>query len=1510
MFSNTDLNNHFKNSQIIKNQALVLAEWNLNSSDNIDVIGNYRFRRNDSVYNTLRMTFSKEDASTPTPYYWGATDFDILIDGGLDENNDPILFKKGYERLKNIYSLEDCFNRFRPRSGINKILWLGLEPMFFPPTDQYIHERPRYYAGSRDDKFKYWTSYRQESVTKNNTKIINTFGLSEPLDSISDPGYYISDAAPFVKYKNTLPTNKIVVKIQTGTGSGNGSASPFKNSLTKQENFPDKFYADDTHRDNMRIPHTWQIQGLFGDTWKTLLSDDINNIPLTLDKTSVDNDGYLELVYGLIVPEQFKYNFKIAETFANESALPESSVIGYAYLIKENETSRGKFYVWNGIEYYQFEPRYAWRVGSEDVLASSQYATNLTPANVDFIDEHGNGRMREYQYIDGIRVFVTKMNRPSIPFELIEISPRLCVDITDRVTAFSLEKIASDIGNSGLPVGQLLVSNGNISIFDYDQAFNSNNVFSIIRDFMSKNLQIKFYEGILDVNGSDYYMPVKTMYADGFQDSSSTDRTLSIDLRDMFFYFESFTAPQLVMNDVTLSVAVSMLLDSIGFSNYTFRRLSNENDIVIPNFYIAPNTTIAQVLNDLATSTQSAMFFDEYNNFVVMSKKYMMPEKVSDRGTDFTLVGAESPGGQIANIIDVASKDAEIYNDGKITYSTRYLQRSVTSLSQASQLDSDRIYGYQPALLWEVSPTENVKSQNDVSGTQSAYILTAIPLNSYLSDVLPSVVGGKIIHNTIDLGSAVYWMPRYNGYLYANGEIIKFDAVQYRVSGINDAVWITSVEEYQNYFSKLKFGGKIYPTGSVRIYAEPYYDQSTISGLKEGAVAKHGRGQFGTTVRQHVAGVDQYWTTATNHHTFKMDSDYIFKSKTLPDTEIGKTGIVTDSFNLNVRGYISNALSSTPSMENDKGYLPIEGSIQASALNIKGPYFAESVGTPLSYISFIHRNSMAIDPNKTTKNDKVISKPEAFGTRLRIVGKSDSVNNSKQTADGSSTYYNKTIKDVFNPTTGKTEDVNVIFAGASGGIAILLDENSNTGYYFEILALSEDSSKFANTSDPVNNVFFYKVKKKVGAKDTDSAIPELLWSGLAPIYVDDGKFTGQSRMMAEDKPSVYDLAIEYATIGSPQSTVNLHKRFNLYINGNNVAVVDDTNALPDISEIDRFDSGIVNPKSMGLFVRGSANVMFEHVYAIGKKLEYTVPTSYSNGDDILLSRAETDIARDPRASAENIKWVIKSAEPSTDISDNEQFSRYTIAGPIKKSFMSSVGDSIKGPEYDIWYDEFGTIMREAAYFNIRYDKAYPSMYSIVSPTFNDMCGYRISGFNQNPYGAEFMVFNITDAPLNLDSASGNYLRIQGIAFTQESQHDLTVDEYYKKRGDLSNPQFDGTNAINQQYFDKYTDIKNSRITYGSKTFTLEPKYVQTQDAANNLMKDIISLVSKKRKSVGVKIFANPALQLGDIVTIDFKHNYGTGYWDEISGSRFVIYHISYSKTIDGPETTLYLSEVG
>jgi hypothetical protein len=63
-----------------------------------------------------------------------------------------------------------------------------------------------------------------------------------------------------------------------------------------------------------------------------------------------------------------------------------------------------------------------------------------------------------------------------------------------------------------------------------------------------------------------------------------------------------------------------------------------------------------------------------------------------------------------------------------------------------------------------------------------------------------------------------------------------------------------------------------------------------------------------------------------------------------------------------------------------------------------------------------------------------------------------------------------------------------------------------------------------------------------------------------------------------------------------------------------------------------------------------------------------------------------------------------------------------------------------------------------------------------------------------------------------------------------------------------------------------------------------------------------------KRSVGVNIFSIPTLQLGDIVNIDYKNNDNLPVIGN-STTRFVIYNIEYSRTPQGPNMTIYLSEV-
>lgn len=1440
MFQNQELQNHLETASSIRIESLVLAEWNMNVAENISQIGNYRYRptsADSSRYKRIAESFSYDDSESL--FYTGATDADVVIDGGLDNDNAPIAFISKKEKERMLYSLEDCFGRFRPRSGINKLRYF--ENNYSHHDNIFMSERPRYYMADKKDPFKYWSSYRTEE------------GLERGIaNNIVNGRYYIDDAAPYVVYKNQIPANRIVVKMQTNVGDLD--LGPFSDSAGA---YLDPFYGDT----NKTTPVRWRIQYLEGSNWNNAISFDENSTRRN-GAPIVGADGYLEIGYGLIIPDQYYDVFRFEKRLVSSSLLPSPADLqdGTAFLVVNNADVKGTVHiVINGL-YESFTASYGWQI-IDDINRSVSFVTDLTDPDFFQSEQSSTVTYREFKYLKGLRVVVETMNKLESTFDLIELSPRLVVDLSDKVQQFSVKKSASDLGVSGLPVGQLLAGTGTLELFDYDQAFFKENTGSIVRDYTAQNIQIKFYETVLDVNGNDFFIPIKTMYTEGFPSISNKDRSVSLGLRDLFFYFESSSAPQMLFQSASLSYAVSFLLDSIGFSNYTFLRNENEPEEVIPYFYIEPDTSVAEVLNNIARSTQSTMFFDEYNNFIVMSKGYIMPTE-QERATDTTLYGTrdfndtgvnknETTSAKLANIVNISSQDNQIFNDGKIVYTTRYIQRSYSSIRQASMLDRDKTWVYKPSLIWEVSATENVRSVNQEVSDQSFYSLAAIPINSDLTDQIPYVRNHTLLDNIIDFGDAVYWLTRYNGYFYANGEVIKFDAVQYSIPGLSateqtedgtDNVWISSRREYQRYFSKLPFNGKIYPTGLVRIYSEPTYE--TIDGvtrLVNGSVVKHGRGQFGTDIVYHNAGLSSHWTSDENIRGALMDSKYIFRSEPLPETTLGAAGIDNNrAQETNRTGLIKNFLANQYISE-VPGSPEYPATTQSSALVMQGGFSAESINLT-DFVSYIYK--------------PLDNKFKHFGTRLRIIGKIKNNDVRGQEADGAVTYF--TVADA-------TTSQDVAIAGASAGLACLINPETNNGYYFELAALTS-ASNLSDYGDDENiaDMFFYKVVRDASAEsDNNKAIPVKLWSGIGNILVDSGDFVGQSRLSSDTSTTIYDIAVEYEDFSD-------FRRFYLYVNNVIVATVDDGDPLP-----------IYN--NAALFIRGASRAMFENIYAL--------TDNYSQNATFSLD-----------APAKSVFGI-------DDLNANESFRKYAMSGLIQSTYLAGLGPN-EPPRYNIYFEEFGTIMREASYFNVRYDKAYPVLAAKIAPTFNRVKGYTVSGFRAGSYGAEFLIFNNTDSVLNLDSTSGNYLRIQGIAFTQQSNDELSVDEYFNRISNLSDPEIvDGEIVVAPGIAkEAYQNIKFSRMTHGRKEFVIDAPYIQSQDSANSLMSWLASKVMKKKKSVGLEIFAMPTLQLGDIVNINYKNEDGI---DEIApeSTRFVVYYIEYDRKPDGPSMNVYLSEV-
>jgi hypothetical protein len=1555
MFQSEELDNHLKKSHTIETESAVYAEWNLNDLDNIERLGNYRYRPGtiDNQFSILPSTYDPLDEGG---YYTGATQADIVVESGFDDEDNPTFFTAPNKKMELLYSLEDCVKPHRPRSGINKLLYLGTEASQYLdigdkiPGEQEVLDiarRPRYYMSSRYDQFKYWTSFR----TGEENEEQEPFGISrEPLGDIS----YIYDACPFVVYKNQVPTNKIVVKMQTNVGDID--LGPFRSD---DETIEDPLFGFQ----NQTTPLRWRIEALKGDTWTEIISFDENSTD-SEGNTVIKNDGYVEISYGISIPERYRDFFVYAGVLSSSTLLPEVAPFGYAYLIQEEENTRGIFKIFDGT-WVDFIPEYSWNLAKDELDITTPIVTK--PSNPDyFINDGGEIQFREFEFIRGIRIAVETMNKPQCTFDLIEMSPRLFVDLSEKAYSINITKTMSDLGNGSVPVGNIKAAVGSMEIFDDDFAFNENNPFveetntgSILSSYVDMRIKLNFYQIVKNVNGFDYFIPIKTMYTDGIPAVSESTGMVSLEIRDFFFFLESSKAPEILITDASISYAVTLLLDYIGFSNVVFKRVPGVPEIIIPYFFVAPDQNVAEVLEQLATASQTAMFFDEYNNLVVMSKEYLLPRQ-GDREPDSLLLGQED-GEILPNIINLSSEEKRIYNDGNINYTTRYLQRAISKYSQASFTDRFKTYGYKPSLLWEVAGKEQLRSQNELPQQSQGFVLSAAPLSTTLTDEVPSVDNGEITNNIIDLGENIDNVSSYNGYFYANGEIIQYDAMEYAITGPTDdgenLVWIKNNLDYQRYFSKLPFNGKMYPTGNLRIFAEPEYalfnDELTIIGIK-----KHGRGRFGTPVVSHEAGLNEYWLeNSTIKGCVQLTEDYLFNTSEIidypDDLSNGVAGkfddrlpAITDPKNVDTfstnairNGIIKNFRANKYYTENELDYFDTTrvGTLQSSALVFKGPDVPENMRTA-DFVSYVY---------------KELPEPfKHFGTRLRIIGKVESTNQKSQTPHGAFPIFETIDLNVDEP------EKNVQIFGGAGGLAFNLNKETNVGYYFEIISLTQDnidqytgsnrprvvsykiladpapscvnnvvtvrteqtiewavgqrvviqgmvdslnptdtrtplngeyiisavgtdkkSFQYTIPGDPIanrtsntgatasisdlgknviSNVYFYKVLSNSEGK----AVPYKLWSGTANVLVDDGKFTGQYRFVGEENPTVYDLSAEYISVGAA-------KRFFLYINGKQVATVTDTDPLPEYN-------------NMALFVRGTSRCMFENIYAIGGNV------SQNSGADI--------------------NAPISEVFGETEINANKALRKYALSGVIQSTYLSEIG-SEEPPKYLLYFDEFGTIMREASYLNIKYDRAFPALYARVMKTLNRLKGYSISGFYAGAYGADFLIFNCTDTNINLDDTTGNYLRIQGITFTQNTTKSLSVDDYYKIRSSVTDPinNFDGSliNPLIQK--EEYNAILNSRTKYGTNEFTIESPYIQSDDAAENVFAWTLEKITKPKILVGLNTFATFNLQLGDLLKIDYKNNEGMDVISDIE-KNFVIYNIEYTKDQNGENMTMYLAE--
>ena len=462
--------------------------------------------------------------------------------------------------------------------------------------------------------------------------------------------------------------------------------------------------------------------------------------------------------------------------------------------------------------------------------------------------------------------------------DLIEISPRLSLDLTDYLIGFSIKK---ELGNTStpLPLGSISSNSARINfskipiiigdsdlnsselndvipISNYASAF-VNNVEtkkSPLNGILVRGVKIRgFFDIDPDMSASGpssnkKTVPAFVMYSERWDETSDT---VNVECYDIIKRIQSLLCQSIYLRNKTVQEITYSILDSVGFCEYisddliklrAIRSFSDQqsssefvNNIESVNYYWSnKDENVTSALNDLFKTFQITMFADE-RGAVRFTSIYQLNRRINNISNQYLVKLQDFSDENITSNIETFSIE-ENERPSKITmrYKKPYPYYSEPRISRKVRRTLENrnasIIKETNKIVWEpdqealVLPYFELAAPGITSTTQKFIKFNADNL--------------KYINKIID----------YSGYLLIDKEIVKYDGLEFiftPVSISNNTInyqgqpfthIVKSPEDIDSILSDAtdKFGAKT-------IYYQP-----------TGYIVNVERGQFGTTPSKHT----------------------------------------------------------------------------------------------------------------------------------------------------------------------------------------------------------------------------------------------------------------------------------------------------------------------------------------------------------------------------------------------------------------------------------------------------------------------------------------------------------------------------------------------------------------------------------------------------------------------------------------------------------------------------------
>lgn len=502
--------------------------------------------------------------------------------------------------------------------------------------------------------------------------------------------------------------------------------------------------------------------------------------------------------------------------------------------------------------------------------------------------------------------------------QVIEISPRLEVDLSDFVQDVSISK-SLDAGNTSLPISSInsndakvvlsgipAINNGSIVPIFSSQSDNS---LTILSNMMRKNVKFYIHFNLIDhaVSGTfptsnlNTYIPGGVFYSDSWEENDIQD--ITVQSFDISRYLQSRPVPDYVANLKTVFEIITNILDLAGFTDYDYDSLyqicnSKTQPLDIAYYYCnSQDSTIVDALNKIFVAYQIGAHIDEYGVMKFISLHKILTET--------------SPVISISDA-DISQGGLSISNNqkpGKI--SLRY-QTPKVKQSPSLQNVTDPEIKQSPAFIYTTS--------NDVVWQQQT--IDSVGFN-YLDNDMSEDSNILSINNNDLLDIFHTFNMDTNGYVAIENEIVSFEYKQYTISSIDGGDPVTvSIKnnlelssEINKYIKEYSIGLKTSDGTSKQGYDIKITPTGNITNVQ--------RGMFGTVPTDH-----NRITTLESKGLVekKISSSYVFSDNIsgLPDVFLknnhDEDPILPNVTKLGLRASGTDKTAVRPAQESDKEY--------------------------------------------------------------------------------------------------------------------------------------------------------------------------------------------------------------------------------------------------------------------------------------------------------------------------------------------------------------------------------------------------------------------------------------------------------------------------------------------------------------------------------------------------------------------------------------------------------------